>query len=527
MNPRGTILRPLLACLLGVMTPALALLGCGVSRPAGPPLNEIYSEAAQKIGAERNPVVVIPGVLGSKLVERETHQIVWGAFTYGAADADYPDGARLFALPMSEGVPLSELRDTVEPDGVLESLEANVSVFKITALEPYLGIIQTLAAGRFVDRDIARAQARTAIAGAAPGPVDYAGLHYTCFQFDYDWRCDISESAIRLDQLVRSAAEATQRARGTDAPVKVDVVAHSMGGVVLMYYLRYGIQPLPDDGSLPPETWAGAANIEQAILVGTPSAGSVLSLKQLVEGAYYSPIAPEYRPAIVGTMPAIYALLPRDRHNRVVDADTGEAVPLFDVATWKKYRWGLADPAQDKYLAWLLPDVSDPAVRRRIALDHLCKCLARTEQLHRALDRPMNAESLPRSTTISLVLGDSERTPSVLAVNPRTGRLTIREQAPGDGTVTRSSALMDERVGGPFRARLDSPVRWTQVQFIAADHLALTQHPAFVDALLYNLLEKPRSADQPVTPTSHASSHGSLVRPGDANVPTLMKEIQP
>ena len=54
--------------------------------------------------------------------------------------------------------------------------------------------------------------------------------------------------------------------------VRFDIVVHSMGGLLTRYYLCYGTQSLPADGSLPTLNWAGTQFVERAVLVGTPSA---------------------------------------------------------------------------------------------------------------------------------------------------------------------------------------------------------------------------------------------------------------
>ena len=79
-----------------------------------------------------------------------------------------------------------------------------------------------------------------------------------------------------------------------------------------------------------------------------PNSGSAETLITLVHGANLGLFLPSYSPAVLGSCPSIYQLLARPRHGAYVDADD----------------------------------------RRRIALDHLDKCLRRAEQFFRAMDTP-------------------------------------------------------------------------------------------------------------------------------------------
>lgn len=466
------------ACFLFLNIIGTLIQGCSVGQNASY-VPEIYSQTARAIGENRVPVVVLPGILGSKIEDGPSGKKVWGAFTFGAADVDKPDGARMFALPMERGVPLSELRDDGEATEVLDYIVADVGIFRGLKLGAYVDIMKILAAGKYRDESMGRS-----------GYIDYGGLHYTCYQYPYDWRRDISEQAASMHERVTEAQEKVRGARGLEEtyPVKIDVVAHSMGGLVLRYYLRYGAAPLPDDGSLPELTWAGAEHVSRAFLVGTPNAGSAESLQQLVDGLNLNPIFPNYRPGVVGTLPAIYQLLPRARHSLVRDEQTGEPIDVFDADVWDAMNWGMLNPKEDKVLKWLLPDVREETERRAIAKDHIQKCLDRAKQFHAAIDIPA---SPPAGTELLLFAGDSKDTAGVLSVDSK-GKIRIAEHHYGDGTVTRASAMMDERVGSSWEPGLRGPITWERVQFIDSDHLGLTRDPSFVDNLLHLMLESPR-----------------------------------
>ena len=472
---------------LSILILAGFVAACSTNTLYEPDLGGLYNQLAQAEDPYRNPLIVIPGITGSRL-RNDDGDVVWGAFGPGTLNPKSPEGAQAIALPMREDATLAELTDDVYSDGALDTVQINFLGIRLQ-LKAYYYILSTLGVAGYRDDQL-----------ASTGAVQYGPGHYTCFQYDYDWRRDIVESAKRLhafilDKRAYVAAETEKRYGIADLDVKFDIVAHSMGSLLARYYLRYGPADLPDNGSLPPLTWEGARYVEDVILIGPPNAGSVKSLLNLVDGVKLAPLIPRYSPAVLGTMPALYQLLPRNRHGPVVVGDSRETIhDIYDPVIWESYGWGLADPDEDEILEMLLPDVADAGARREIALDHQRKSLERARQLAAALDVPA---APPENIRLHLIAGDAVETPAIVGVDPETGKIRVAGTGPGDGTVLRSSALMDERVGDERAGRLRSPISWDSVQFLFTGHLEMTKDPSFTDNVLYSLLEEPRAPPAP------------------------------
>jgi len=447
-----------------------------------PKLGQIYQRNARSAELERNPLIVIPGVLGSRLVDDATRRIVWGEFGGQGIDPSSPNGARLLGLPMAEGVRLNDLQDQVHPQGVLDALE--IRVFGVPfEMNAYRDILSALGVGGYNE------------SGPGSEGFRHGGKTQNSFQFAYDWRRDNVENAQRLHQFIlgkKAEIEAQRRAQFGDpvSPVKFDIVAHSMGGLVARYYLQYGDADLPVDGAAPRLTWAGAEHVERVVLVGTPNAGSIDAVENLVKGVVFSQALPRYQSSILGTMPGLYQLLPRSRHRPVISRQERTPVDILDPRVWARYRWGLLNPDQEGFVRHLLPQVASPADRQRIAYDHLAKCLSRARAFQAALD--MRGQP-PHGTTLHLIAGDAYPTSAQLWVEAD-GSVSLASRLPGDGKVTRASALMDERYaeGVGWSPRLVSPIKWESVNFLFTDHLGLTRDPAFTDNVLFLLLEAPR-----------------------------------
>jgi len=495
------------------LTGLLLLGACSSPRDHAPQIRTLYGEAAKRHA--RNPVVVVHGILGARLEHRDSKQTVWGAFTSDAADPTTKEGALRVAVPfeelMAERMP--ELAAAaVFATGPLEAINVGL-VFTVINVGIYRDILKTLGVGGYTDP-----------VALDPGSPAYELDHFTCFTFFYDWRRDNRVNAMEFGRFLRETRqridrgarrriakleqaatpegleEAAELKRWLDEGYRFDVVAHSMGGLVTRYFLRYGDAPLPADGSLPELTWKGAEEIDRVVLVGTPSLGSMDALQNLVKGfSPGAPLLPTYAPAILGTMDAIYQLLPRgdglviDEQGRPMDLD------LFDVETWDRNDWGLLAPESDRYLKWFLPDVADRAERRRLAREALASILERTRQFHRAIDRPVAHSPVE----LRLFAADTEPTLARVRMVERDGKLVPRFDGaelmePGDATVTRRSALGDLRPERAAQMWLESAVPWSSVTFLPDDHIGLTRNPIFTDNVLFHLLRqppRPKSAD--------------------------------
>lgn len=467
-----------------IWLPLLFLFGCNPEDEQSLNLGGLYSEMAAQEDPNRNPVIVIPGILGSILVEEQTGLHAWGTIGRGLATPKRDDDKRRLALPMRENDTLEQLHDDVKATQALDKL--TISFFGLDVeINTYSDILRTLGVGGFTRENGNKLQG-----------VDYGKNGSTSFEFAYDWRRDLVESAKQLHLYIlgkRAEVQARIEKRHgiKDKDVRFNIIAHSMGGLVLRYYLRYGDADLPEDGSLPTLTWAGSRYIEQVILIGTPNGGSIDGFLRLVQGAHLLPGLPSFDAAVIGTMPSLYQLLPRERHGHLINSETSDSALLdpHNPELWEKMGWGLANPEQDPILQILLPDVKNKSQRRRIALDHLRKSLLRAKIFSRALDVPAIP---PKGLSINLISGDAIATKDVMKVNFETKDLEIYKTGPGDGHVLRSSALMDERVGEELKGRLTTPIHWSDVLFLSSDHLGLTKDPVFTDNVLYILLERPK-----------------------------------
>jgi pimeloyl-ACP methyl ester carboxylesterase len=403
-------------------------------------------------GAETAPVILIPGAFGSRLRERASGTEVWPGPWWRILFSSYADLA--LEIDAERGTPSES------------ALEAYEIAEQALGRDYYRPIIDTLVRFGGYSR-------------AVPGVPASKGERRV-YIYAYDWRQDTVASARGLHRLIEAV-----RRDYDDPALRVDLVAHSMGGLIARYYLRFGTRDVLDGGEHP-ISMDGAAQVRKLVLLGTPNLGSVGSLHAFLAG---EPVGlGRIAPRTLATMPSGYQLFPHPLAHWLIDIDGNARYDeLFDPKTWQRHRWSIFETE------------SDPALRRYFE-----------QQLERARRLAWMLSTPEPVSPIRYVLfgGDCHLTPARLLLEGVEGRDTVRLAPdditsprpgidyhalmlePGDGRVSKPSLLARETLDPSAPQHEESFLPLAYAFFLCEHHNFLTSNINFQDNLLNVLLTR-------------------------------------
>lgn len=465
---RSTAQSPLLLCLLLSL-----LLSACASHDLRPDLPRLYQSARQ--GVKHPPVIVIPGVMGSRLANAQGEEQWIGSLS----DALFSDYQHL-ALPIDA--------DRLEPAD--DGLQVTGLTDVFAGRDFYQSILQILEeAGGYVR--------------AEPGQtLPDAARHY--YVFSYDWRQDNVRSAKRLSQLIEQI-----RCDHQDPDLQVDIVAHSMGGLVTRYYLRYGETDVLNDNEFP-INYHGADRVRRVVLLGTPNLGSANSLHTFIEGRKVG--LRRINSEVLASFPSLYQLFPHPLNDWIM---TTRGTPLkrdlFDVNIWRRFEWSIFHPEvrQRMVKTWREQGLDEEQIQRELKQfeAYFERHLERARRFVWSLTVRMEREPWQ----LVVYGGDCTLTPNRVVVEEVRGESVLRlwpddilhpvagvdyEQLmmqPGDGAVTKASLLARD-VLDPLVPRHEYshfPLHYPI--FLCEGHDALTSNVFFQDNLLHFLLSQDTS----------------------------------
>jgi pimeloyl-ACP methyl ester carboxylesterase len=440
----------------------LLLAGCAAKQPD---LVRLY--ANQHGMVEQPPVIIIHGALGSRLSNRETGEEAWPGALGKLVFSNY----RNLELEIDPDT-LTPAKPTLQPAGIAREI-GGVDFYGhiLTVLEDAGGYTRT-----------------------QPGDPTSAFVkrYYT---FTYDWRLDIVDSARRLDAFIEQI-----RTDYGKPDLEVDIVAHSLGGLITRYYVRYGTNDVLNDNDFP-VTQAGAQKIRRVALLGTPNLGSAGALRTLMRG--YKVIFGTIPTEVVATFPSTYQVLP----HAIIDwfvTTTGKVLERdqFDYNFWRRFHFSVFDPEVEQRIYARFEDPNEAQAHLDLLRMYFEKNLERARRFSWSLTVPVENPKVKY-----LVFGGScDATPARIVVEEVDGISYVRlfpdeienplptidyetlMLEPGDGVVTKASLLARQSFD-PTVARheysffpLDYPM------FLCVSHASLTGNIHFQNNLLHALL---------------------------------------
>jgi pimeloyl-ACP methyl ester carboxylesterase len=200
-----------------------------------------------------NPIVLIPGFMGSRLTRQPDGRLIWVDPLWIAVNlGDFVNG---LTLRQPENPALT-------PDGVLHDVEIGDFVrvgiyreFHLFAIDPQ---------------------------GLGLAPADYR-------EFAYDWRKSAADSAAKLDTILAALPDPSR---------PITLVAHSMGGLVA--------------AALFAQAGPGAARVGKLIAIGCPFAGLLKTIDMIEQGSGILTLFFSHDPirGLLSGWPGAYELMP-------------------------------------------------------------------------------------------------------------------------------------------------------------------------------------------------------------------------
>jgi pimeloyl-ACP methyl ester carboxylesterase len=259
--------------------------------------------------------------------------------------------------------------------------------------------------------------------------------------------------------------------------LRVDLVAHSMGGLVTRYYLRYGRVDVLDDNEFP-VNHHGVSRVRKVILLGTPNLGSVSTIQEFLQGfkVGFARVPTE----TMATLPSVYQLFPHPIRTWLVLPDGRELErDLFDTKIWRDFEWSIFDPEVRQRILKRFKDPAEGAAYLALLERYFEKHIERARRFVWSLSVPMESSPVRYivfggdcELTPARVLVEEDNGDSVLRLLPRAVKnrvdgvdYTKLMLEPGDGRVTKHSLFA--------REALDPSVPRHKYSFFPLDHSIL------------------------------------------------------
>lgn len=381
-------------------------------------------------------IIFIPGYYGSVLKQSSSNKRVW----LTAGEALF--GHKTLALN-DKGLDIPGA-DSYKVDGVLKQVALLFGLFNIDAYGDFLTQLQALE-------------------------------NFDVIPFAYDWRRD---NMLAVEKLAKLIEQLKQR----QPDKKIILVAHSMGGLITSYYLRYGSQA-PENAV---ENWTGAKNIDKVVMAAVPFRGVMVVFRNMQTGAKFGLNTTLMNAQAVASFDSSYQTLfldPQLLLNNQLQPFAG----AHDIKKWRQHKWGLLNNTTK---------TSDEAMNLRLRFVE--KSLQTSRQFLNLINAPINhninksvnqtklntkilyIHSNGHSTLEKMIVDEQGQTSQLIysdeQVQQKLGKQNFSLFSAGDGTVTTESSRLPQAYQNSSTA--------TSIILTTAEHSKIYNDKNTLDALL-------------------------------------------